>query len=31
MSIWLLIIVQWVLLIAGIAAAEYRLNRRVPR
>lgn len=29
MGIWLLIAAQWLLLIAGVAAAEYTLRRRI--
>jgi len=29
MSVWFLIIVEWILLVVGIAAAEYALRRRL--
>jgi hypothetical protein len=29
MSVWFLIVEQWVLLVSGIALAEYALNRRI--
>jgi hypothetical protein len=29
MSVWFLIVIEWILLIAGIVAAEVALNRRL--
>jgi hypothetical protein len=29
MTIWLLIIVEWVMLIGGVLLSEYALNRRI--
>jgi hypothetical protein len=29
MTVWFLIIVEWIMLIAGIVLAEYALNRRI--
>jgi hypothetical protein len=29
MSVWFLIVIQWVLLIIGVALAEYAVGRRV--
>jgi len=31
MGIWFLIAAQWILLVAGIFAAEYALRRRLQR
>jgi hypothetical protein len=31
MSIWFLIIVEWVMLFIGVALAEYALRRRIQR
>lgn len=31
MTIWLLIILEWVMLVAGVLAAEYALRRRLQR